>query len=715
MAPQFALSLSQDGIDLLRKDAGEWQVVAQADPSSPDLPSQMEALQNTAQASTAEPVAVNIILPDDQVKYLSLETGGLDENARTALTVQTLEETTPYAADEIVFDQQPDGDTTHVAAIAVETLTEAKSFARQYGFVPLAYLAQPFEGRTFAIEPVVDALKSPADMTASIAALKQQASPETRDEKETDRDTSVEPEVTEATEFVSRRRVPTFRTAPVSDDTPKESEAASFAEPASEFEGTPQATAKSGAAQPPALEPGKARARNEHERMTVFGTRSGSGIRQGIGPIGTGIAIACVAALGLVAFASSALGTNVVTFFALLNAPKPTAQFTAPLQPQITANDVTAETGAEIELASLNTTLSDEDQAVLDALRAPVLDAPTPRSDRTTDEVRAAYAVTGIWPLAPDVPTPPSLIAIDNLYQTSVDQIEMNFDAVALPALTSYRGDAEFLGLAAPAPAGTTFALDDRGLVIPTPEGALNPDGIAVFAGPPPLRQPSTLLKIEEPGQDLAKRLRLAGFRPQTRPEDLIESNERAALGGLTRTELGQLRPRLRPESAQESALAAASLVPLEDGAAQPLVPTEDQLATATARAVPSSLRPDARPANFASVVEKAQKTKTVTPAPTQVAAANPAPRAVTPSIPSTASVARQATVKNALNLRKVNLIGVYGKPSSRRALVRLSNGRYRKVEVGDRIDGGRVSAIGDAELRYQKSGRDVVLKMPRS
>ena len=71
--------------------------------------------------------------------------------------------------------------------------------------------------------------------------------------------------------------------------------------------------------------------------------------------------------------------------------------------------------------------------------------------------------------------------------------------------------------------------------------------------------------------------------------------------------------------------------------------------------------------------------------------------------------------MKNALNLRKVNLIGVYGKPSSRRALVRLSNGRYRKVEVGDRIDGGRVLAIGDAELRYQKSGRDVVLKMPRS
>ena len=73
-----------------------------------------------------------------------------------------------------------------------------------------------------------------------------------------------------------------------------------------------------------------------------------------------------------------------------------------------------------------------------------------------------------------------------------------------------------------------------------------------------------------------------------------------------------------------------------------------------------------------------------------------------------------QATVKNALNLRQVNLIGVYGKPSDRRALVRLSTGRYKKVKIGDRIDGGKVAAISDTELRYVKNGRNVVLKMPR-
>ena len=69
--------------------------------------------------------------------------------------------------------------------------------------------------------------------------------------------------------------------------------------------------------------------------------------------------------------------------------------------------------------------------------------------------------------------------------------------------------------------------------------------------------------------------------------------------------------------------------------------------------------------------------------------------------------------MENSINLRKVNLIGVYGTPSNRRALVRLSSGRYKKVKVGDKIDGGQIVAIGESELRYQKGGRNVTLKIP--
>ena len=67
------------------------------------------------------------------------------------------------------------------------------------------------------------------------------------------------------------------------------------------------------------------------------------------------------------------------------------------------------------------------------------------------------------------------------------------------------------------------------------------------------------------------------------------------------------------------------------------------------------------------------------------------------------------------MNLRDVNLLGVFGTSSNRRALVRLSNGRLQQVKVGDRFDGGQVVAIGASELHYVKSGRGFVLAMPKT
>ena len=82
--------------------------------------------------------------------------------------------------------------------------------------------------------------------------------------------------------------------------------------------------------------------------------------------------------------------------------------------------------------------------------------------------------------------------------------------------------------------------------------------------------------------------------------------------------------------------------------------------------------------------------------------------------MPTKASVAKNATFANAINLGKTNLIGVYGTPSKRYALIRLGSGQYKKVRVGDRVDGGTVAAITESEVRYKKGGRMVALAMPR-
>jgi len=156
--------------------------------------------------------------------------------------------------------------------------------------------------------------------------------------------------------------------------------------------------------------------------------------------------------------------------------------------------------------------------------------------------------------------------------------------------------------------------------------------------------------------------------------------------------------------TAVANSAAAASSV---SAALAEAVETPEPEPRGTAQAVLASLKPKVRPGNFDKIVRRSK------PADTPTISGQTAKRAA-PSIPTTASVARQATSRNAINLRNVNLIGVYGNPKNRRALVRLSNGRYQKVQVGDRLNGGRVSAIGDTELRYKKSGRDVVLRMPK-
>ncbi|TCP43286.1 hypothetical protein [Rhodovulum marinum] len=205
---------------------------------------------------------------------------------------------------------------------------------------------------------------------------------------------------------------------------------------------------------------------------------------------------------------------------------------------------------------------------------------------------------------------------------------------------------------------------------------------------------------------DAATATRLAPYRPRLRPEALVPAA--LAPAPVPAPDPG-LRPRPRPDIPET---ATAPDLPDPDPtlgadieAALEAALAEDTEAEADAAeselAIGSSIRPAARPSDLADRVASAA------PAVPPSAAA-PAPR-----LPTSANVARQATVENAINLREVNLIGVYGASGDRRALVRLPSGRYEKVKVGDRIDGGRVAAIGESQLRYVKNGRNVVLDLP--
>ncbi len=426
-------------------------------------------------------------------------------------------------------------------------------------------------------------------------------------------------------------------------------------------------------------------------------------------PVTKRYAIPAVAALAIVA---------VLGVWALSGSEKvePPAPQTAQTEDTPTASeaqsDVITEILTEIETAPLEATelpsevaspepnqpdpagtpqpdLSPTDAAILEALNiAPTVVDEVPRDP----EPQVLPPQSAVSISVPGLLVAPAIAPEEEPFLTSIDNSDLSNDAIALPPSESFATDAPFEQFALPGNAGTRFELDERGLVTPSVEGTLNPAGVVVYLGRPSKVPPEPPVRFEEePALDDTSD-RLAELRPKLRPQDLIERFERQQLGGRTREELAVLRPKLRPVSLQQKEIDY----------------------TPTALAVVRVPRPKPRPAGLTP----SSGTQTANLGSTAAIAHDEAgsfqPRAVAPKIPSSASVARQATIDNALNLRKLNLIGVYGTPANRRALVRLPSGRYKKLKVGDRLDGGRVIAIGDTELRYQKKGRNLTLKMPR-
>ena len=839
MKPNFALSLSFEGIRLLLRAAEGWRLVDAVSLDSADLVGDLALLEAKARELGEETVTSKLIIPNDQIKYISLETGDLDEDARDQIARDALEGATPYAVSDLAYTVSFSGSQTYIAAVAHETLAEAEAFAKEYNFNPVSWVAipehgsfngEPFFGQTKAagdidvarddvsivvlgtvaevapvvptviaaepveIEPVVPELVEPtpavpediepplekaevADVEADSTSdepnepanpkkiISEPLATETVKDAEISTENSAalivpapspEPIVTDVvatpeiaaprpqTEIpasicfashrapsgpkpilagASRESTPTSVTAatvPPIEDTPSETQDLVAVDPPE-----PQISAGflSKRKAIPATASVTTQPSTEAQRLAIFGARKPDrktvvdGKPKFLGLILTAVLLLFLA--GVAAWASVFLDEGLARFF---NAPNDEAITEAPAGLAPAASE---DVGPNIETASLSFNLSSEDTAVLDALRAPQADPVVVLPELSSQELAANYAVTGIWPVSPEVPQPVPLVSLDDLYITSIDPVSSSNDAVALPNVLTLITDNGLSEQTTPVAAGTLFALGTDGLVIPTVNGAITPNGVTVFLGRPDVTPPKMPARKALPAKTDPSLALIAKMRPQRRPSNLVEQNERSVNGGLSRSELAQLRPRLRPAVELAIAQPAPEVAPTTENAQNDAAAAAAALASLAPRvegiiiegppnpqAVTASVRPDGRPKNFARVVKRA-KAKQSTDQGTRVASV--ATKVVVPKIPSSASVAKSATIKNTINLRNVNLIGVYGKPSNRRALVRLSNGRYQKVQVGDRIDGGRVSAIGDNELRYNKGSRNLTLKMPKS
>lgn len=302
--------------------------------------------------------------------------------------------------------------------------------------------------------------------------------------------------------------------------------------------------------------------------------------------------------------------------------------------------------------------------------------------------------------------------------------------------------------LTAPDAAPATALTDTAPQSLPdVPEDAV--PGLVIVAGRPTIIPPARPQDTLVPDADTAEvtpevdtdapiEIRAPGFeayaasRPQVRPDARVPLLLLPPVGDPA---LAGLRPSLRPEGLApepieevepEVDVAEETPVPEPTAGATDLSAIVASIAAAappsqiinpTRSAIAASPRPDTRPRNFARVVASARTLTTrqeTNQSAQQTSVAVAAPRAApTSSGSTTATVAQAATIGRAIGLRDINLIGVYGRPNDRRALVRLTNGRYVKVEIGSNLNGGRVTAIGDSALNYVVRGTTYALQMP--
>lgn len=228
-------------------------------------------------------------------------------------------------------------------------------------------------------------------------------------------------------------------------------------------------------------------------------------------------------------------------------------------------------------------------------------------------------------------------------------------------------------------------------------QGALTPDSLAAYAARRPAQRPASLAAAAAAEADRAREVAAAAAAAAA-AASTAAAQQPEATAGLAPTR----RPPARPADFSRAVAAAVAAA---------VAPPAPSTRTAPAAREPE---PEPEPQRTASRSGARDHTRGARGEEEVLEDNEPEVSGRAAQAPTRASVARQATVTGALNLGRTNLIGVFGTQNARYALVRESGGRLVRVKVGDRIDGGRVTAIGQTELSYQRGGQTVQLRMPR-
>ena len=703
MTPPFLLHLSTNSIALdQRSEAGEWVRLGAVDPDNPKLPEALAHLKALARPEGTDPFDVLIVLPSDQVKTLQLEAS----NLTPADVKAALEGQTPYDTAELCIDwfNTPLG--TAVAAVTHDTLIEAGDFAKSFDFNALGFVALPDEGwgNQFAVfHPDQAPSEMPArPMQSYISAEKlgvpsapEPALPAAPLEKPTDvleqlgklAPSMPTPPLTKSSPSPKPKQFAAIATGTdvPSDKAPRLGAAKPFT--AANTTAAPDVTASLTEDQTPKpwtteLQPELPFSSRRPNRLQAFMATiskrravKNKQAAQAKAPINTLQAqvggkprflvlilttLLLIFMLTIAAWAATAGRDTLARWFGFggsdteMMADLGASETKPPLEAR--PEDSVEQRGKQIAIPPVTVQELPPDTATALATN---IQTASPKEPAPSDQIAGRKFVSDPKPITPaeqrfsdtGVWTVPPISPFADTEATDAD--------VAEAALDPKIGQADAQGLPATMaqdPASVPTLLEEN----PTPT---QPEPAAL----PPLVSANFDISAED--------------HPMARPDDLDVEIQSVALTDIPQDELALFRPAMRPPPAQ--------------------VPPEIELFT-NAQSVAISLRPEMRPrgVEFAALAPPPTVAK-----PSEVQA---------PTAASSMSVIQAATVKNVLNLRDINLIGITGTKRNPNALVRLANGKVLKVKVGDRLNGGRVTAISAATLTYAISGRSITLDMPR-
>ncbi len=370
-----------------------------------------------------------------------------------------------------------------------------------------------------------------------------------------------------------------------------------------------------------------------------------------------------------------------------------------------------------IEVPEFNSTIAALQMLPAIILRGPLAQSPPRRAEITPVAPQPVatlpLTIVELQALPPIIATGPS--PLTPLLRSVLEAVVTPEPAPQTPSLTI----AELQALPpsiATAPAPNTPLLRPVIAVAIEPQAA-PPLTIAALQALPPI--------IATGSSRLMPTLRpdAAALPPSTPAEPVLDAIQIASLQILPPrvltsppTYLPILRGGNEITAAAEIALAPARETALEDGDLRPLARPSSIVEIVSANdpalitgavlnpAMPLRRAPDFG-AKIQALIQSFAEAERTTPRYTDK------PREI--SLPTSANVAREATVEGGIDLSATSLIGVYGKPGDYRALIRQKGGVYTYVKVGDTLSGWSITAISENTVRIKKGSSNEVLRMP--